>query len=64
MDLISLGLRYLNLIIVMAKDGISVYIYIWALISSKNKTKKNPCLSLLKLHMYLLMEFPFASTDF
>ena len=27
MDLISLGLRYLNLIIVMAKDGISVYIY-------------------------------------
>ena len=67
MDLIGLGLKYLNPIIVMAKE-VQVrwhkYTYIWASISSKKKRKekkKNPGLLPLKLHVYILMRLPFAS---
>ena len=43
MDLIGLGLRYLNLIIVMEKEAQvrwHKYTYIWALISFRKKKKK------------------------
>ena len=60
MDLIGLGLRYLNLIIVMAKEAQvkwHKYINIWALISlkkrkKKKKKKENPSL-LSELYVYI-----------
>ena len=69
MDLISLGLKYLNPIIVMAKE-VQVrwhkYTYIYMGLDKlkkekKRKKKKNPGLLPLKLHVYILMRLPFAS---